>query len=143
MACSEHLETVHGGHGVCDYTYIEMERVHGKLNAIYNPKNKNPFWKRNIAHINSNWRNSCVSFDYEEEIVSIDLRDFLIKHGEAIDKEIEIILIEEFEKTIIKNEEENEIVIEEKKEYRYMWSPWEEELYKYMDETCAQLEKIC
>jgi hypothetical protein len=136
MTHSEYLETIHGGHGVCDFAYIEMERVLSKLNAVYNPKNKTPFWKRDIAHINPNWRNNCVSFDYEEEIVSIDLRDFSIKHGEAIDKEIEIILIEEFEKAIIKSEEKDEIVIEKDK-HRYMWNPWEEELYDYIDKTCT------
>lgn len=136
MEHSEYLETIHGGHGVCDFAYIEMERVHNKLNAIYNPKNKKPFWKKNIIHINPNWRDNCVSFDYEEEIISIDLHDFSIKYGAAIDKEIEIILIEKFEKAIIKNNKEDEIVIEKKEEHRYMWNPWEEELYDYIDKIC-------
>jgi hypothetical protein len=136
MTHSEHLETIHADSGKHDYAYIEMERVFKKLNAVHNPKNKDPFWKRNITHVNSDWRDGCISFSYDEEI--IDIHEFIAKHGDIVDKEIEIILVEEFEKAIINDEQEDEIFIKKRKEYNYIWKPlepWEKELYDYM-ETC-------
>ena len=137
MTHSEHLETIHASSGKHDYAYIEMERVFRKLNAVHNPKNKNPFWKKNITHVNPNWRDSCVSFIYDEEIINI--HEFSAKYSAIIDKEIETILIEEFEKSIINSGQEDEIVVKKEKEYNYVWKPleqWEEELYDYM-ETCV------
>jgi hypothetical protein len=136
MTHSDYFETIHAGSDRYDYTYVEMERVYKKLNAVYNPKNKNPFWKRNITGVNPNWRNNCVSFS-ASEIISI--REFSAKHSAIIDKEIEIILIEEFEKSIINSGQKNEVVVEKRKRSRYMWPPlesWEEKLYDYM-ETCV------
>lgn len=134
----EQLETVYGSSDKHDFIYIEMERIYKKLNAMYNPKNKEPFWKKNTTHINSNWRDSCVSFNYDKEIVIVNLHEFLKSHGADIDKEIELALIKEFEKAIMKDNK-NEIVTKKRKEYNYLWEPlelWEEDLYDYM-ETCV------
>lgn len=134
----EQLETIYGGSDKYDFVYTEMERIYKKLNAVYNPKNKKPFWKKNITHINSNWRDSCVSFDCNEEIVVVNLHEFLKKHGTDIDEEIELTLIKKFEKAIMEDENENQIVTKKRKEYNYLWEPlepWEEDLYDYM-ETC-------
>lgn len=135
MTRSDYFETIHAGSDKYDYTYVEMERVYKKLNAVYNPKNKKPFWKRDITHVNPNWRDSYVSFNAGE---IINIHEFSAKHSAIIDKEVKIILIEEFEKTIIKNEQKDKVVVEERKKSRYIWPPlesWEEELYAYM-ETC-------
>lgn len=136
MAHSDCFEIIHTDSNRYDYTYIEMERVYKKVNAAYNPKNKNPFWKRDITHVNPDWRDSYVSFESAE---IINIHEFSAKHGTIIDKEIEIILIEEFEKTIIKDEQKDEVIVEKRKKSRYTWpslEPWEEELYDYM-ETCV------
>jgi len=134
----EYLETIYGSSNRYDFIDIEMEKVYEKLNAIYNPKNKKPFWKRNITHINPNWKDNCVSF-YGKEVITINLHEFLERHGTAIDEEIELILIKEFEKNIIKNSNKNKIVTKKRKEYDYLWEPlesWEKDLYDYM-ETCV------
>lgn len=136
MTQSDYFETIHVGSDRHDYVYVEMERIYKKLNAVYNPKNRNPFWKRDTTHITSDWKNSCVSFSYEE---IIDIHKFIAKYGDIVDKEIKIILIEEFEKSIINDEQRDEIIVKKRKKYRYTWPPlksWEEELYDYM-ETCV------
>ena len=137
MTHSDDLKTVHADSGKHDYICVEMERVFKKLNAVHNPKNEKPFWKKDITHVNSNWRDGCVSFNYDKEI--IDIHEFIAKHGDIVDKEIESILIEEFEKSIINDEQEDKVVVKKEKEYNYIWKPldlWEKELYNYM-ETCG------
>ena len=140
MPQSECLETIQASPtDKYDYIFIEMEKVKNNLDIIYNPKNTHPFWKEKTININSDWKNNCISFDYDEDIVSVNLQEFSTRYGDSIDKEITSILVEQFEKLIVKTEKNNITTIKEKREYKYMWKPleqWETDLYEYIERTC-------
>lgn len=139
MTHPEYLETIHAGSDKYNFIDIEMERIREKLDIVFNPKNKKPFWRDYIACVNTEWRTDYVYFNYDDSNISkIDLHKLSEEYGACLDEEIKTILFGQFEQSLIKNKQKD-IIIKKEENNTHTWNQtesWELDLYEYIDRTC-------